>query len=164
LIKLGRIKTILELGTYIGVSTLFFAEAVGEKAKVTTVEFGKEFYDIACENFARNGYKDKIDIRLGCAAETLSNFAKEGRVFDLVFLDAAKDRYGEMFENALACVNEGGLLLVDDVFMNGDSLNLDSYSEKGEGVQDLLKKASKLSNDFSRVILPIGNGLLLIYK
>ncbi len=56
LMRFGRVKTALELGTYIGVSTLFLAEAVGENGRVTTVEFGKEFHDIARENFIRNGY------------------------------------------------------------------------------------------------------------
>ena len=68
-----------------------------------------------------------------------------------------------MLDPALACLNPGGLVLVDDVFMNGDTLNRAPSLDKGEGVRAMLEKVSALKGGVSKVILPIGNGLLLIH-
>lgn len=162
LLRLGGIKNVLELGTYIGVSALFLAEAVGKSGKVTTVEFGEEFYNIAKGNFERNGYADRIEQVHGCAVETLQKYAKKKRAFDCIIIDAAKERYADMLEPALVCLSEDGLLLVDDIFFQGDTLNDVPHSPKGAGVRKLVEKAALLKDDYVRVILPIGNGLLLI--
>lgn len=163
LIRLGRYERVLELGTFIGVSTLFLAEAVGERGKVTSVELGQEFHDIAKINLERSGHAARVELLRGCAVETVTRLAKSGTKYDMVLIDAAKQSYGEMLEPALACLNPGGLLLVDDIFMNGDTFNLAPSMDKGEGVRALLAKASALKGGFSKVILPIGNGLLLIH-
>ena len=163
LIRLGRYERVLELGTFIGVSTLFLAEAVGEHGKVTSVELGQEFHDIARTNVERSGYAARVELLQGCALETITRLAKSGTKYDLVLIDAAKQSYGEMLHPALACLNPGGLVLVDDVFMNGDTLNLTPSLDKGEGVRAMLEKVSALKGDVSKVILPVGNGLLLIH-
>jgi caffeoyl-CoA O-methyltransferase len=164
LIRLGGIKQVLELGTYIGVSTLFLAEAVGEKGHVTTVELGEEFYGIARENFARNKLQGRIEAICGGAFETLAQLGKQGKKYDMVLVDAAKERYGDMLEPALACLNPGGLLVVDDIFANGDTLNVSPALQKGQGVQALLERITKVADLQSKVILPLGNGVLLAYK
>jgi predicted O-methyltransferase YrrM len=163
LIWLGRYERVLELGTFIGVSTLFLAEAVGERGKVTSVELQQEFHDIAKINVERSGYAARVELLKGCVVETVTRLAQSGAKYDLVLIDAAKQSYGEMLDPALACLNPGGLVLVDDVFMNGDTLNLAPSLDKGEGVRALLDKVSATKDDLSKVILPIGNGLLLIH-
>ena len=154
----------LELGPFIGVSTLFLAKAVGERGKVTSVELGQEFHDIAKINLERSGYAARVELLKGCAVEIVTRLAKSGSKYDLTLVDAAKQSYGEMLDPALACLNPGGLVLMDDVFMNSDTLNLAPSMDKGEGVRALLEKTSALKIDVSKVILPIGNGLLLIHS
>jgi predicted O-methyltransferase YrrM len=162
LIRLGRYERVLELGTFIGVSTLFLAEAVGERGKVTSVELQQEFHDIAKINVERSGYAARVELLKGCVVETVTRLAQSGAKYDLVLMDAAKQSYGEMLEPALACLNPGGLVLVDDVFMNGDTLNPAPSLDKGEGVRAMLEKANAIEG-VAKVILPIGNGLLLIH-
>jgi predicted O-methyltransferase YrrM len=162
LIRLARAKTVLELGTYVGVSALYFADAVGVDGHVTTVELGTEFHEIAQDNFKSNGMQDRITSICGDGLEVVREMASSARKFDAVFLDAAKQHYGKMLEPCLECLAPGGILLVDDVFMQGDALNLKPTTEKGEGVRELLQKTEKLDARYSRVILPIGDGLLLI--
>lgn len=164
LIRLGGIKRVLELGTYIGVSTLFLAEAAGHGGHVTTVELGEEFFAIAQRNFQRNRTEGKIAAIRGDAAQQLLEFAVQGVRYDMVLIDAAKEAYSEMLAPALACLSPGGLLVVDDIFMNGDTLNREPASKKGRGVQHLLGLVSGLAPDYTRVILPIGNGSLLLRK
>jgi len=163
LIRLGRYERVLELGTFIGVSTLFLAEAVGERGKVTSVELQQEFHDIAKINVERSGYAARVELLKGCVVETVTRLAQSGAKYDLVLIDAAKQSYGEMLDPALACLNPGGLVLVDDIFLNGDTLNPAPSLDKGAGVRALLDKVSATKDDLSKVILPIGNGLLLIH-
>ncbi len=164
LICLGGIRRVLELGTYIGVSALYLAEAVGSQGRVTTVELGEEFHAIAQRNFARNGLSGRIRAVLGSALDVLRLQVAQSEHYDMILMDAAKEAYASMFEPALHCLAPGGLLVVDDIFMNGDSLNAEPDSEKGCGIRQLLTKASALPADYNRVILPMGNGTLLIRK
>ncbi len=164
LIRLGGIKRVLELGTYIGVSTLFLAEAVDSDGRVTTVERGEEFFAIANRNFQRNRMENRIESILGNASQKLLEFAEQSKYFDMVLIDAAKESYSEMLPSALKCLSPGGLLVVDDIFMNGDTLNPEPTSAKGLGVRRLLELVSTLSPKYTRVILPIGNGSLLLRK
>jgi predicted O-methyltransferase YrrM len=164
LIRMGRIRHVLELGTYVGVSTLYLAEAVGEGGMVTTVEQGEEFFAIAGRNFRHNRLDQRIRPLLGDAAGVLRDLAESGAVFDMVLIDAAKEEYAAMLAPALQCLAPGGLLLADDIFMNGDALNESPATDKGRGVRLLLEKVRLLPADHDRVILPIGNGALLVRK
>lgn len=162
LIRLGACRAVLELGTYIGVSTLYLADAVGPTGRVTTVERGEEFHTIACRNFARNGMSDRIRPLLGGALETLNAEAAEAHGYDMILVDAGKEEYADMLAPALKCLKPGGLLIVDDVFMNGDALNEHPHSVKGEGVREMLSRIAALTPDYQRTILPMGNGTLLL--
>lgn len=164
LVRLAGVRTVLELGTYVGVSALYFAEAVGSAGMVTTVERGEEFHAIAGRNFARNGMAERIRSLLGGAAEVLRQEAARHSLYDLVLIDAGKEEYARMLPDALSCLRPGGLLIVDDVFMNGDALNAAPMSDKGRGVRQLLADVATLAECFGRVVLPIGNGILLIRK
>jgi predicted O-methyltransferase YrrM len=164
LIRLSRARRVLELGTYVGVSTLYLAEAVGTEGKVTTVEKGEEFFTIAQGNFQRNGMSDRIRAIHADATEALRALAAEGEEFDLILIDAAKESYAAMLAPALQCLPSGGLLVVDDIFMNGDALNVSPATAKGQGVQDLLKLVKNLRPEYTRVVLPIGNGTLLVHR
>lgn len=164
LVALAGIRHVLELGTYVGVSALCLAEAVGPHGSVTTVERGEEFHAIACRNFARNGMAERIHPLLDGAADVLRRHVAEDRRYDMILVDAAKEEYAAMLAPALSCLAPGGLLVVDDIFMNGDALNERPVTDKGCGVRDLLAKVAALAPDFSRVILPMGNGILLIRK
>lgn len=164
LIALGNIRHVLELGTYIGVSALYLAEAVGSDGSITTVERGQEFHDIARRNFARNQVGSRVRALLGDAGDVLDRHATDGCRYDMVLVDAAKEDYAAMLDSALRCLAPGGLLVVDDIFMNGDTLNAAPVTDKGRGVKAMLAKVDALAPDYYRVVLPIGNGSLLIRK
>jgi predicted O-methyltransferase YrrM len=140
LVRLADIKDVLEVGTYVGVSTLFLAEAVGADGRVVTIEVGAEFADIAREKLRRRD-----------------------RPFDMVFLDGDKASYGRLLPSLLDVLRPGGLMLVDDIFCNGDTLNPEPTTDKGKGIKDMLERVAALQ-DYARVILPYGNGQLLLVK
>ncbi len=157
LIHMNGYKEILELGTYLGLSAMYMADA---GAHVTTIEKGNEFYDIACENIKRNGFKEKVECVLNDAVDFLR---EDEKLYDLIFIDAAKESYDILLALSLLRLNKGGLILIDDVFFQGDTLNATPTSEKGAGVRAMLDDVAVLEG-YHKVILPIGNGLLMIRK
>ncbi len=157
LIRSHCYKSILELGTYIGVSAMYMADS---GANVTTVEKGREFYDIALTNIEINWLTEKIELVNRDAIEFLKS---DKSFYDLILIDCAKESYKELLELSLPQLLPGGLILVDDVFFQGDTLNDVPTSEKGSGVRKMLDYAAALDG-WERVILPIGNGLLMMRK
>jgi caffeoyl-CoA O-methyltransferase len=127
------------------------------------VEAGAEFAAVARENFRRNGMEGRIELINAEAAEALLRLTAASEVFDMVFLDGDKGNYGRLFDPLFALLKPGGLMIVDDVFCNGDSLNEIPNSDKGHGVQALLRRVAALP-DHPRVVLPYGNGQLLLLK
>jgi predicted O-methyltransferase YrrM len=161
LIRMGRYKHILELGTYIGVSTMYLAEAAKENdGSVTTVEIGQEFYGIAKDNFIANGFEPYIWYALDDCVNFLKNIEN---TYDFILIDAAKQSYMELLELSIKHLEPNGLIIVDDVFFQGDALNSAPTSEKGLGVKRCVEYAASLEG-WERVILPIGNGLMLMRR
>lgn len=159
LIRSHGYKGILELGTYVGLSAMYMAQALPPDGWVVTIERGQEFYDIACENIKRNNFNN---IEVIC--ENALSFVGDTRgVYDLIFIDAAKEIYLELLKCSLNLLTKKGMILVDDVFFQGDTLNEIPISEKGKGVRAMLDYVATLEG-YEKVILPIGNGLLMLRK
>jgi O-methyltransferase len=162
LIHLTGARSVLELGTFIGVSTLFLAQAVGESGHVTSVESGTEFHALARRNVEANGFAERVTLILGDALAALTCRRTEDCVdHDMIIIDAAKEHYPKLLAASLCCLKPGGLILIDDVFMNGETLNPNPLTEKGAGVRHMMEAARGLA-EFEKIILPIGNGLLML--
>jgi len=165
LVRLTGARHVLEIGTYIGVSAMFLAEALKiNNGFIVTIEKGKEFDKIARDNFHRNGMLHCIEPILGDALAVVEDWrGAAARPFDMIFLDGAKQDYARLLLPLLDLLRPGALLVVDDVFCQGDTLNLEPTTDKGRGVRNLLDQVAKLEG-FSPVILPYGDGLLLLRK
>src|SRR5262245_51693578 len=84
-------RTILEIGTLAGYSTIWLARALPPDGRVITLEVDPKHADVARGNFARAGVADIVEVRVGRAIETLPALAAEGRgPFDMFFIDADK--------------------------------------------------------------------------
>lgn len=158
LIRSHGYKRVLELGTYIGVSAMYMADA---GANVTTVELGEEFYNIALDNIKKNGFLYKISAIGDDAYEFLVRSYKHS--YDLIVIDCAKESYKELLDLSLPILAPNGMILVDDVFFQGETLGGNPASEKGKGVRAMLDYVKTLEG-WEKVILPIGNGLLMLRK
>ena len=160
LVALSRTKSILEIGTFIGVSAMAFASAMPADGRVTTIERFDHFAEIAGRNFAANDVGKKIELIEGDAMDVMSGFAKTTR-FDAVFIDGNKERYAEYFTLAAQHLTPGGMIVVDDVFFHGDVLNDRPSTEKGRGVQAFLRLAAT-RDDFFKATIPVANGLMVM--
>ncbi len=164
LVGLLRPKRILEIGTLVGASALFMAATLPAGGEIVTLEVHPDAVACAERNFKANGKDTVIRCIPGNAWDSLARLESEGKPFDFVFLDANKERYWEYFERLAPMLAPGGLFMVDDVFMQGDIFNEPPTTEKGEGVVRLLHNVSRLGPEWGRILLPLIDGYLLLYK
>jgi predicted O-methyltransferase YrrM len=160
LIRAAGARRVLEIGTFIGVSAMVFARAVPAGGRVVTVEKFDQFAAIARRNFVDNGLAGKIVLLEGDALAEIEAVAAEGP-YDFIFLDGNKERYLALFHALAPLLARRGLFVVDDCFFGGDALRPDPQTGKGRGVRELLDHIAGRT-DFHRLLLPLGNGILLL--
>ena len=113
-------RSILEIGTLGGYSTIWLARAVGPSGAVVTLEANASYADVAGANIARAGFAEIVDVRVGAALDSLPPLAAEQREpFDLVFIDADKQNTPEYFKATLELTRPGGLIVADNVIRDG---------------------------------------------
>jgi predicted O-methyltransferase YrrM len=120
LARLQGARTILELGTLAGYSTIWLARALPAGGRLITLEADAGHAAVARENLAAAGVADRAEVRVGAALDTLELLAAEGAgPFDVVFLDADKQRNPEYLEWALRLTRPGSLIVADNVVRAG---------------------------------------------
>ena len=117
LAQISGAKTVFELGSAVGYSTIWWARAVGPQGRVVYTDMSKKNADEARGYFERAGVADRIDIRIGDALETLSK--EKADSFDIIFNDVDKHFYPRVFELARTRVRPGGLFVTDNVLWSG---------------------------------------------
>jgi predicted O-methyltransferase YrrM len=120
LARMQGARTILELGTLGGYSTIWLARALPEGGRVVTLESEPRHAEVASSNIARAGFSDVVDLRVGPALETLPRLLDEGLgPFDLIFIDADKKTYPDYFGWALRLSRPGTVIIADNVVRRG---------------------------------------------
>lgn len=116
----NNVKSILEIGTGIGYSSIRFARAKDD-VFVSTIEFDIERYHEAVKNVADNNLMDRILVYLGDAASFTFD-----RKFDLIFIDGPKAQYQKFFEHFQDNLSEKGVFISDNLSFHGmvDDLSL----------------------------------------
>jgi predicted O-methyltransferase YrrM len=113
-------RTILEIGTLGGYSTIWLARALPKGGRLITLEADPKHAEIARANIVRAGLADVVELRLGPALNTLPQVAADGHgPFDLIFIDADKPSNPDYFAWALRLSHLGSLIIVDNVVRNG---------------------------------------------
>jgi predicted O-methyltransferase YrrM len=114
------VRSILEMGSLGGYSTIWLARALPANGRMITLEADPRHAEVAQANITRAGLADKVEIRLGKALETLPELAAEGNApFDLIFIDADKENYPGYLEWALRLSRPGSLIIGDNVVRDG---------------------------------------------
>jgi caffeoyl-CoA O-methyltransferase len=119
------VREALEVGTFTGYSAICIARGLAPGGRLIACELSEEYAEIAAGNFADAGVADRIEIRIGPAADTLQALP-EREAFDFAFIDADKVSYAEYYELVLARTRPGGLIVLDNVLYGGEVLGGDS--------------------------------------
>lgn len=154
-------KYILEIGTYTAYATLCLAEGATDDAEIHTIEVNDELEDFIMKHLHKTKLKEKIHLHLGDALEIIPTI---DRVFDLVFIDANKRHYIEYYNCIFDKVRSGGLIIADNTLWDGHVLEMAKSSDRQTiGIQqfnDMIAKDDRVE----KVILPVRDGLTLIWK
>ncbi len=156
------VKRVLEIGTFLGISTMGFAEIVGEDGRVVTIEKFDHFAEIAQGNIDRNGFSDRVEIVCADAMTVLPGM-KVDDDFDLIFIDGNKENYADYMKCTERLLRSGGIMIVDDILFHGDPLNVNCKTEKGRGVMAAMEYAKSMTG-WQKTILPMANGILMMLK
>ena len=154
-----RPRRVLEIGTYLGYSALCFAEGLAEGGKVITLDVQEDTNKMARAFAARTEYADRIDFRLGNAAEIIPQLDE---TFDLVFIDADKPNYSNYYNLVFDKVRPGGFIIADNVLWSGKVL-LDEKDENTRALHEF-NRMVLADERVSNVLLPIRDGLMVICK
>jgi len=153
-------RRVLEIGTFTGYSGLCMAEALPDDGEILTLDRDPEATRIARSFFDRSPHGKKITIRLGDALETVRSLPTDPP-FDLVFIDADKERYPDYFEAVLPLLRKGGLLVADNTLWSGRVLAPEHASDHAIcRFNDLVTKDPRVEN----VLLSIRDGMMLARK
>jgi predicted O-methyltransferase YrrM len=136
LARIRGARTVLEIGTLAGYSTIWLARALPGDGRVVTLEVDEQCAAVAAANVARAGLGHLVDIRLGKALDTLPRLVQEGAgPFDLVFLDADKPSNPAYLEWALKLTRPGSVIVADNVVREGAVTEADSSDPRVQGVR-----------------------------
>jgi predicted O-methyltransferase YrrM len=120
LARISGAKKILEVGTLGGYSTIWLARALPPDGSMVTLEYEPHHAATAKKNIERAGFADRVEVRVGAAAETLSRLAAEGAgPFDLIFIDADKPSNPIYLDWAVKLSRPGTIIVLDNVVRNG---------------------------------------------
>ena len=149
LAQLQGARTILEIGTLGGYSTIWLARALPADGHLISLEYNPRHAEVATRNIARAGLDKQVEVRVGAALESLPQLADENPApFDLVFIDADKANNPHYVEWALKLTSVGSLIVVDNVVRGGRVADADSTAPDVQGTRtaiELIGKHPRLS-------------------
>ena len=129
-------KTILEIGTLGGYSTIWLARTLPDDGKLITLEYEAHHAEVAAKNIARAGLSDKVTIIQGSARETLPTLTNHAP-FDFIFIDADKPNNPFYYDWSVKLSRSGTMIFADNVVRDGEVANPDSTDEKVIGTQKM---------------------------
>ncbi|TWG03128.1 putative O-methyltransferase YrrM [Streptomyces brevispora] len=136
LARLQGARTVLEIGTLGGYSTIWLARALPEGGRLVTLEADPECAEVARRNIERAGLADVVEIRVGLALDTLPELAEQGYgPFDVVFIDADKPSNPDYLAWSLKLTRPGSLIVADNVVRDGEVVDATSEDPKVRGVR-----------------------------
>ncbi len=157
-------KRVLEVGTAIGVSTLYLTRALPPDGTIVSFEIDESRHAAARDYLERAGVLDRADLRLQDAREGLATLDPG---FDLAFIDGVKAQYGDYFERLLPLLRRGAVLAVDNVLMSG---TVAERRTDGHWTEEQIATARAFNQrllthaDLVATLTPVGDGVLIAVR
>jgi caffeoyl-CoA O-methyltransferase len=155
-------KSILEIGTFTGYSSLCMALASQEDCKIVTCDMDETWTKTANRYWSEAGVDDKVELKLGDAMDSIRALLEStgGESFDLIFLDADKENYPNYYPRLKQLLKPGGLMLIDNVFWSGKVADPTDTSEPTAGVRELNRLLLE-DAEMDISMIPLSDGLTL---
>ena len=163
IIKISKIKKILEIGTFTGLSTLSMSLALPKDGRLIALDKNQETNKIALNFFKKAKQDSKIQTIIRPALESLKVFKEKKEKFDLVFIDADKENYKIYYEESLNLIDQDGLIIIDNVLWHGEVVD----KKKRDKLTTNIREFNSFVNSDKRtenLIIPVGDGLSVCRK
>ncbi len=165
LVKLTGVRRALEIGTFTGMSALAVAAALPAEGRLLCCDVSEEWTNVARRYWQEAGLTERIELRLGPAAETLSALLREGGRggFDFAFIDADKPGYDRYYELCLELLRPGGLIALDNMLWAGAVAEASKHDADTDALRAL---NGKIAADprVESCLLTVGDGVMLARK
>ena len=153
-------RSVFELGSAIGYSTIWWAQAVGDQGEVIYTDGDPKNAERARGYFTRAGVSSRIKIHTGDALEYLSEQKQE---FDVIFNDVDKEDYPRVLRLVAPRLRKGGLFITDNVLWSGRVAKKNPTDSRTKAILEFNRKLYD-SPEFYTTILPIRDGLAVALK
>jgi len=163
IVKISNIKKILEIGTFTGLSGLTMSLCLPKDGILVTLDKSAERNKIATNFFKKANQENKIKTIVGPALESINDFKKKDKKFDLVFIDADKENYKNYYNQSLDLIEKNGLIIVDNVLWHGEVADINNQ----EKLTTIIREFNSYINKDKRtenLIIPVGDGLTVCRK
>jgi len=163
IIKTSKIKNVLEIGTFTGLSALSIAIALPNDGKLVALDKNKETNKIATDFFKKANQDKKIETIIKPALDSINDLKKSNNKFGIIFIDADKENYKNYYDQSIELLNKDGLIIIDNVLWHGEVAD----EEKNDNFTKNMRNFNNyVHNDLrtEQVIMPIGDGLTICRK
>lgn len=155
-----NVRTVFELGSAIGYSTIWWAQAVGESGRVIYTDGDPKNAERARGYFSRAGVSNRIAVHTGDALEVLSEQTQQ---FDVIFNDVDKEDYPRVLRMVSPRLRKGGLFITDNVLWSGRVTQKNPKEGQTKAILEFNRQLYN-SQEFYTTILPIRDGLAVAWK
>ncbi len=163
IIKTSKIKKILEIGTFTGLSTLSMSLALPDNGRIVALDKNEKTTKTANNFFKKAKQENKIKTIIKPALESLKDLKEKNIKFDLVFIDADKENYENYYDLSLNLIDINGLVVIDNVLWHGEVADKNNKHR----LTMIIKKFNTYVNNDTRtesLILPLGDGFTVCRK
>ena len=158
IIKISNIKNVLEIGTFTGLSALSISLALPEDGKLIALDKNEKTNKIALNFFKKASQDHKIKTIIKPALETLEELKSEK--FDMIFIDADKINYKQYYEKSFGLINQGGLIIIDNVLWHGEVVDEKKNDKFTLSIREFNEFVSK-DKRVEQIIIPLGDGMTI---
>jgi caffeoyl-CoA O-methyltransferase len=160
-VQVSGAKSIFEMGSAIGYSTVWLARAAGPQAKVFYTDGDAANANRAQVYFRMAGVAKRIEVKVGDALELVK---KTPGKFDLIFNDVNKHQYPAALHAALPKLRRGGLFITDNTLWSGKAARPAADDDKDtKGVQEF-NRLVYASKELHPVLIPLRDGVTVCRK
>ena len=163
IVKTSKIKKVLEIGTFTGLSALTISLALPSDGKLIALDKNEKTNKVAIDFFKKANQDKKIEMITKPAFDSLKDLKKGNKKFDMIFIDADKENYKNYYDKSIELLNKEGLIIIDNVLWYGDVVD---ETKNDKFTIDMRNFNLHVLNDSKteQIIMPLGDGLTVCRK